>query len=261
MGMRNRILPALSFLATAVWQWFWEFVRSIFYDRGMHMTAPIIDSITIDQLMRWAPQFGFPILGFWLIWKTIPESDKLKFKENALSYWQIGTFVSIVLVGLGTWWIWPIRHEPPKLTAFSTAMAPVVPSSTTPAKQEPPRPWVTDAEIEQARKAGRILIPKSPEELIGLRIEYGEKGVSVYINKWIKISHKFSSIITEKKGSDKKDYLLVNLRGLLGVYLILEENKWKDKILTLRDGQDITTLCQIYSIDERNLYATNCDDF
>ena len=86
--MRNRILailfclagPVWHFVSEPAWHWFWEFVRSGFYDRGLRMTAPFIDSITssitIDRLMNWGPTLVLPAFGIWLIWKTKPTIQK-----------------------------------------------------------------------------------------------------------------------------------------------------------------------------------------
>lgn len=70
--MWKRILLFLSFLAGAIWQWLWEFIRALFYDRGSRMMAPVIDTITPDQIIHWGPTIVLPIIGLWLFWKTRP---------------------------------------------------------------------------------------------------------------------------------------------------------------------------------------------
>ncbi len=85
MGMRKRILLFLPFLAGAVWHWLWEFIRSILYDRGSRMMAPIIDTITPDQIIHWGPTIVLPILGLWLIWKTRPEKTAPSQNKNEVN--------------------------------------------------------------------------------------------------------------------------------------------------------------------------------
>ena len=70
--MQKRIIGAISIGAAALWPILWEFVRSLFYERGSRMLAPFIDSITIDQIFHWGPTVGLLFLGLWLFWKTSP---------------------------------------------------------------------------------------------------------------------------------------------------------------------------------------------
>ncbi len=74
--MRKSIFLFVPFFVGAVWHWFWEFIRSVFYERGSHMMAPVIDTITPDQIIHWGPTIAFPLLGFWLIWKTRPARNE-----------------------------------------------------------------------------------------------------------------------------------------------------------------------------------------
>jgi len=71
--MWKRIFGVLSFVGAALWPLLWEFVRSLFYERGSHMLAPFIDSITLEQIVHWGPTVGLTFLGLWLFWKTRPE--------------------------------------------------------------------------------------------------------------------------------------------------------------------------------------------
>ncbi len=61
---------ALSLFGAAAWLLFWEFVRSLFYERGSRLLTPFIDSITGDQFLRWGPSVGLALLGLWLFFKT-----------------------------------------------------------------------------------------------------------------------------------------------------------------------------------------------
>jgi hypothetical protein len=75
-SMWKRFLAGLSVFAGTIWQWLWEFIRSVFYEHGSRMLTPIIGSFTTDDLFRWGPTIGFPIIGFWLFWKTKPTTQK-----------------------------------------------------------------------------------------------------------------------------------------------------------------------------------------
>jgi hypothetical protein len=56
----------------AVWGYFWEFVRSLFYEHGSHMLTPLINSVSIDQILHWGPPIVFAGIGGLLFWKTRP---------------------------------------------------------------------------------------------------------------------------------------------------------------------------------------------
>jgi hypothetical protein len=73
--MGKRISGLLAFLATACWPYFWEFIRSLFYERGSHMLNPFFENISLDQLLRWGPAVIFATIGFWLFWKTRPPRE------------------------------------------------------------------------------------------------------------------------------------------------------------------------------------------
>ena len=170
-------------------------------------------------------------------------------------------------VAFGGWRFWPAPKDiKPDVRDVSLAMtpAPIVPASPAPqiAAQikEADKPWVTEEEIERARREGRILIPESPEELVRMNMVYGKDNISAHDNKWVKISYKFSRV-ENIRGSDNKYYLRVQLQSRYGLYLLLDQRKWESKILTLREGDAINTICQLYMVDGTNLVAINCDAF
>jgi hypothetical protein len=74
--MQKRIFGAISIGAAALWPIFWEFVRSLFYERGSHMLTPFINSITMDQIVHWGPTVGLAFLGLFLFCKTRPTIQK-----------------------------------------------------------------------------------------------------------------------------------------------------------------------------------------
>jgi hypothetical protein len=91
--MRNRIFGGLSLVGAALWPLLWEFVRSLFYERGSHMLTPFINSITMDQIVHWGPTVGLSFLGLWLFWKTAPEKkttggDQVNIRGVPLPTWQ-----------------------------------------------------------------------------------------------------------------------------------------------------------------------------
>src|SRR4051812_39899521 len=65
--MRKWVFAPLSIAAASLWPWFWEFVRSLFYEQGSHMLSPLIGGLTPDQILHWGPSIILAIAGV-LIW-------------------------------------------------------------------------------------------------------------------------------------------------------------------------------------------------
>jgi hypothetical protein len=68
--MRQRIIGFVSFCAASLWAYFWEFFRSLLYERGSHLLTPWLNSVAADQILRWVPAIGFAGIGAFLFWKT-----------------------------------------------------------------------------------------------------------------------------------------------------------------------------------------------
>jgi hypothetical protein len=73
--MRKRFFCLLCFGAAVGWNWFWEFIRSLFYEQGSRLLTPVFASITTGDLLRWGPTVGLSLLGFYLFWKTRPRGN------------------------------------------------------------------------------------------------------------------------------------------------------------------------------------------
>lgn len=95
--MRNRIFGVLVFIGAALWSLLWEFVRSLFYERGSRLLTPFIESITLDQIIHWGPPIGLMIVGLWLFWKTRPKDGR---SDNTIAPSQNGDFPSATVVSI-----------------------------------------------------------------------------------------------------------------------------------------------------------------
>src|SRR6266498_1918237 len=69
-----RVVGLVSFLGANLWAWFWEFIRSLFYERGSHMLSPFIDEVTLDRILHWGPPAIFAGIGLFLFWHTRPRA-------------------------------------------------------------------------------------------------------------------------------------------------------------------------------------------
>jgi hypothetical protein len=67
--MRKRISALAPLVAAASFHWFWEFVRSLFYERGSRMLNPVIENISPDQLLQWGVSAVLASVGLYLFWK------------------------------------------------------------------------------------------------------------------------------------------------------------------------------------------------
>jgi hypothetical protein len=68
--MRKRLAGLVLWLSAALWAWWWEFIRSLVYERGSHIVTPFIESPSLDQILRWGPPLAFAGVGGLLFWKT-----------------------------------------------------------------------------------------------------------------------------------------------------------------------------------------------
>jgi hypothetical protein len=71
MAMRAFVAFCL-FVAGALQQYFWEFIRTALYDRGLQMLAPQIEGISVDTIVHYgltAVLFG---CGAFLVWPSRP---------------------------------------------------------------------------------------------------------------------------------------------------------------------------------------------
>lgn len=121
-------------------------------------------------------------------------------------------------------------------------------------------PWVNDYEILREKRAGRILLVYSPDELIDMRVRYGLEGVQPYVDKWIKASNEFLSLKTEK--IDKRDYLVVRVRSnsFNGyVFLYFDQKRWEEKLLSFRPNDKVIAICQFAGFQDFSLLGYNCE--
>jgi hypothetical protein len=72
--MVRRLLGLGSFVVTALWIYFWEWIRSQIYERVQHTLAPYFEWLTLDELGRYGPPAVFIGVGLWLFWLTRPQT-------------------------------------------------------------------------------------------------------------------------------------------------------------------------------------------
>jgi hypothetical protein len=137
--------------------------------------------------------------------------------------------------------------------------APAAQSAAPPPTQPPPKPtptpapipkeqWVSDEEFRAAKKAGKLLIPFSPEELSLMNYNKGKDSTQAYVGQWIKIHNKFDSVQRFVE-TDKREYLVVRIEELRLAFFVFDNKKWADRILTLRPGAMIDGFCQLTAYD------------
>jgi hypothetical protein len=72
--MVRRLLGLGSFGLTALWIYFWEWIRSQIYERVQHMLAPYFEWLTLDVLGKYGPPAVFAGVGCLLFWLTRPQT-------------------------------------------------------------------------------------------------------------------------------------------------------------------------------------------
>ena len=77
--MRKRVLAFLSFVGASLWLYFWEFLRSIFYERAEHVLGPILSShsdVLLGALVQYGPPVVLVVIGLILfVWSGRRSSD------------------------------------------------------------------------------------------------------------------------------------------------------------------------------------------
>jgi hypothetical protein len=165
-------------------------------------------------------------------------------------------FLVCCTLGVAGIWIADWRIAPAKIAVPETPPTPP-PSKPTPTATAP---WVDEEEFQIAKKAGRLLLPFTPEELAGANYSGGGVATDAYVGRWVKINHPFVSVrqLTEK---DKKEYLIVTvIQSGWPSYLIFDSKKWGERILVMRRGVTVKALCQLVKYDKEP-YDTSAAKF
>jgi hypothetical protein len=129
-----------------------------------------------------------------------------------------------------------------------------VPPTTTMVPSKSQDAWVSDEEMQKAKKAGRLLLPFRPYELSRMNYSMGSAGTDAYVGQWVKIDDPLLSVsrLTEK---DKKEYLTVRiLQPVWSAVLIFDAKKWGDKVLVMNPnaGARVRALCQLAKYEGSN---------
>ena len=102
----ERVLALLAFLFSSLWAFFWEFVRTIIYERLSLVLAPYIDLLSLDRLLHWGPSLVLAIIGGWLFWNTREKPSQPNSGSVHRSYaklrWDFSNPLTIV-IGLGAY--------------------------------------------------------------------------------------------------------------------------------------------------------------
>ncbi|SHG37200.1 hypothetical protein [Bradyrhizobium erythrophlei] len=136
-------------------------------------------------------------------------------------------------------------------------------TTPTPPPPLPPEPWVTEDEVQKAKKSGRLLLPFGPNELARMNYSMGSIGTDAYVGSWVKIDNPFLRVsrLVEK---DKKEYLIVViLQPVWPAVLIFDAKKWGDQILTMNPsaGAKVHALCQLVKYDDKDRYDMDTTKF
>jgi len=227
--MRNRIFGGLSLVGAALWPLFWEFVRSLFYERGSHMLTPFINSITMDQIVHWGPTVGLSFLGLWLFWAT-------RAKENATT---TKTELNPSLAG----------------AFFDHA----------PAGQQPiAKPEVSRAAILSNlhnKYPERIISDVTPEYLVGLykdkfAIE-GDRAIAPYIGNWLLLFGQIDDVSGRTELFGTKVTFKRDLGGpFIHMYF---DDLWIKRLSVLTPKQNILTLCQLNTAGSATAIFNHCE--
>jgi hypothetical protein len=169
--------------------------------------------------------------------------------------WKLGFFAFCATILTTIWALaWPL-YFPAKAAAIPVPAS--TPTPTPVATPKPPAPpWVTPDEIEQQKKLGRNLLIYSPQNLFSMF--EGSEDLSVFLNRWIKIDGKTSTVPVSETFKNK-EYYKVGLqlepvgwnRG--AVAASFDPKKWGDALINTRPGGGIRAVCQFTSIDHKQL--------
>jgi hypothetical protein len=202
---------------------------------------------------------GVAALYAFLVWtvpairerRANPQSEKLKTHLLSMLFY----FMCAILV-IAVW-----RFVPPPPAPVKIAPIPAAPVAPKP----PPPPWVSQEEIEEAKKAGRILLPFRPEELGIMSLSNGAESMTAYTGKWVKISNPFDHL-SQKNLSDKKEYIIVSVRNTWSTTLLFEPKKWQERLVFFRPGDQLNAFCQLYGFEGKRgdvsghlFIGTNCE--
>jgi hypothetical protein len=165
-------------------------------------------------------------------------------------------WVIIGAVSFDCWYFW-IRSPPPAPTLPATAGIAKARAPQQPAPPAPKPAWVTPEESEQQKQLGRTLLIYSPEDVL----EFWVKGqnVGIYFHQWIKIDYP-AAATPEPETREKKDYYVVKMNinsaslfshGSISAYF--DAKKWRDRLLTLRPGDNLKAYCQFEGFDRTEL--------
>jgi hypothetical protein len=197
---------------------------------------------------------GFVALGFY------------NFRTRLASLWGARrTVIALAMVTAVLWFdYWYYSNMPANGWYWHLTVSFPVAAITPPSQPPPPppvkppeKPWVTDDEVEQARKKDRVLVRYSPADLARM-VMYNQRDIAVYRASWIKFSETFQSVDFVEMTDKTKVY---GVKGTVSYdpTLLFEPKKWGPTLLTLKEGQHIEGVCQIVGVVERVFYLTNCE--
>jgi hypothetical protein len=159
-------------------------------------------------------------------------------------------------------WFYSNQLSTPAFTSIPVLAPRPTPSPTASRSPTPPPPWVSTEEIERERKAGRILLPFTPDELGNMNFASSRNGsnMDAYVGKWVKISASFKQL-SKKTLGDKKEYLVAMTFGQIWLtYLMFDPKKWDETLVRFKLDDRLMAICQLYGFGtESGPIFWNCE--
>jgi hypothetical protein len=220
---------------------------------GLTLVSALAPTLGIE-LPYWARLGGVALGMVMLVWPVLAHGwNEFRGATLTLKIFLVCCAIAVAGIWGMAWWIAPIRTVAP-----ATVPHPA-PTPMPTVKPSPAAPWVSEEEIESARKAGRILLPFKSEELGRMSYANGSENMTAYIGKWVKISAPFARLL-QKTLSDKKEYAIVSLDGGWAPTLLFDPKKWQERLVRYREGTPLNAMCQLYGFAaDHTLIGYNCE--
>jgi hypothetical protein len=246
VGILLFLQPAWQFIKWGLdWAGRIDLITSHLHDFGVQA---VLDFIYNPPAWSFLPSVG---IGLLLIWWDVRRKEvaELDLNRKLLIGFYLGCAVLCVSVWFAAWYV--------SIPAVKATPAPIMPPPApvvTP--KPPPPPWVTSEDIEEQRKLGRTLLIYSPREFAGFAA--GGQKLDVYESKWIKVDYPIIRLPAIEV-IEKKEYYVVYLAVEIAPYTInnrymaafFDPKKWADRLLIVRNGSNLTALCQFMGFDRR----------
>lgn len=153
--------------------------------------------------------------------------------------------------------------------------APQAATLSAPMPEAPPplqASWVTDLEIQDQQRLGRMLLAVSPAELLSMYEHKGSDAVETYKDKWVKIDYPITSLGKQTFGTTTYHVVeaAVHFQSVFpgNVIAYFSAKKWAARLLSHQLHDQIVAYCQFKDIQSEAvltqihrlwLYGVGCD--